>query len=251
MFPLWWESFGNSVMNKKKVKKNTQSASAADYVSSPSKQEVYRAAKAYVASGLSLIPIRADGNKKPAFELLPKIWSEFSEKYRRPWGGFKTRPPTLRELRAWFRDSDPDTDYSMAILGGKVSGNLEIIDCDSWDVCARNGLHWSRKRLRDCSIASFGFDRRDPECTHTTSAPKSAATRSCASLTLLKITRNQKRSSKRRRRRATVWHHHRRLNATRLGCYTFIGDKDFTAIPTITAAERTILIGCGVHPQKG
>lgn len=101
---------------------------------SPTPKEIYRAAEAYIEHGLSLIPIRADGSKMPACELLPKVWCEKDNRYRRPWGGYRQRPPTLAEIRAWYCDIYPGDEYGMAILGGKVSGNLEIVDLDNWSV---------------------------------------------------------------------------------------------------------------------
>src|SRR3954451_12850249 len=100
--------------------------------SDPTRQEIYRAAKSYRKSGLSFIPIRADGTKMPAIELLPRVWDEEAGKYRRPWGGYREHPPSRDELRDWFKDSGGT--YGLAILGGAISGNLEIIDLDNWGV---------------------------------------------------------------------------------------------------------------------
>jgi putative DNA primase/helicase len=99
-----------------------------------SEQAVHLAAEAYKRGGLSLIPIRADATKRPACELLPEIWSETKQRFTHPWGGYRKRRPTNAELRAWFRV--PFLQYGMAILGGAISGNLEIIDLDNWDVVA-------------------------------------------------------------------------------------------------------------------
>jgi len=99
-----------------------------------SKLKLYKAAKALVRSGLSIIPIGADGEKMPAFKLLPKVWSEQEQRFTRPWSEFKTRRPTIAELQSWFRDSDPDTEYGIAVIGGEVSGGVEIVDLDNWDV---------------------------------------------------------------------------------------------------------------------
>jgi putative DNA primase/helicase len=101
---------------------------------SPTKEEVYAAAKSYLNAGLSLIPIRADGTKMPACELLPRIWCDASQRSRRPWGGYRDRQPTSKEIRDWFLQSEWWVEYGIAILGGAVSGNLEIIDLDNWDV---------------------------------------------------------------------------------------------------------------------
>jgi len=102
---------------------------------SPSKAEVYQAACRYVAAGLSLIPIRADGTKMPAFGLLPKVWCPYEREHHTVWRCYKDRRPTGAELDAWFRNTVGD--YGFAVLGGAVSGGLEIIDCDNWAAAGR------------------------------------------------------------------------------------------------------------------
>ncbi|MGH8072257.1 MAG: bifunctional DNA primase/polymerase [Candidatus Entotheonellia bacterium] len=62
------------------------------------------------ASGLSVIPIKPDGSKAPAVA----------------WQGYQSRRPTLDELAAWFTSGR----HGLAILGGAISGNLEIVDFD-------------------------------------------------------------------------------------------------------------------------
>jgi putative DNA primase/helicase len=64
-----------------------------------------------LADGISVIPVRADGSKAPA---LP-TWKEY-----------QSRLPTAEELQRWFADDR----YGIAILAGRISGNLEIIDFD-------------------------------------------------------------------------------------------------------------------------
>jgi len=86
-------------MSKKKRHSDAASAAGAQ-PPGPTKSDVYKAAKAMVRGGVSVIPVRADGSKQPAFELLPKEWSEEGQRFRRPWSTFKTRRPTLAELRA-------------------------------------------------------------------------------------------------------------------------------------------------------
>lgn len=73
----------------------------------------YLAARKYLAGGLSVIPIRAGGGKEPAV---------------REWKQFQRRLPGRAELRDWFMDRD---DVGIAIIGGTVSGGLEIIDFDN------------------------------------------------------------------------------------------------------------------------
>src|SRR5262249_33094258 len=72
-----------------------------------------RAARLYLAHGLSVIPVLADGTKSPAC----------------PWKEFQTRRPTRDELDVWFGEGE----LGVAVLGGTVSGGLEILDFDSPD----------------------------------------------------------------------------------------------------------------------
>lgn len=64
-------------------------------------------------SGLSTIPIRTDGSKQPAIG----SWKEYQH-----------RLPTESELRKWFGNGKQ---RGIAVIGGKVSGNLEVIDFDA------------------------------------------------------------------------------------------------------------------------
>ncbi len=101
----------------------------------PTRQETYRTAQNYRKSGLSFLPIRADGTKMPAFELLPEVRDEKGFRNRRTWSVFRNRRPTGGEVRSWYLD--PPGEYGLAVIGGAVSGGLEMIDCDSWSVAVR------------------------------------------------------------------------------------------------------------------
>jgi hypothetical protein len=100
----------------------------------PSQNEVHLAATAYVKAGLSLIPIRADGTKMPAFERLPRRWCPETRTEKRRWAVYREHPPTAAELDCWFLDDRNRSDCGMSILAGAISGNLEIIDLDNWSV---------------------------------------------------------------------------------------------------------------------
>jgi putative DNA primase/helicase len=224
---------------------------------SETNEDIYQAARAYVKSGLSLIPIRPDGTKMPAFDRLPAVWSEEDQRYKRPWGPYRARRPSRGELRDWFARADEGQGCGMAILGGEVSGGLEIIDCDNWEaaerwmklvgkqspalidklVCVRSprpGLHAYYR----CPV--FGGNQKlalapDPEKDNKKPkgvveikgeggyclAPPSPA--SCHP------------SGKR---------------------YTFIGGKDLTRVPTISPREREVLLDCArrintwVEPER-
>jgi KaiC/GvpD/RAD55 family RecA-like ATPase len=63
----------------------------------------------YVQAGMSCIPIKADGSKSPAL----------------PWKEYQQRLATLDEAGRWERSFQ-----GVALVGGAVSGNLEILDVD-------------------------------------------------------------------------------------------------------------------------
>jgi putative DNA primase/helicase len=70
-----------------------------------------------------VIPIRPDGSKAPALY----HWKKYQE-----------RLPTPAELEHWFGDGV----CGIAILAGRVSGNLEILDFDDLDTY----LQWAKAR---------------------------------------------------------------------------------------------------------
>jgi putative DNA primase/helicase len=109
---------------------------------------VLNASIAYVESGLSLIPISADGTKSPDWLRLPKVWDERENRYKRSWKLFQVRRPTIEELTGWYQ-----TGYSfgLAIVAGTVSGSergvgLEIIDFDTAELAAP----WSEAIAEKC-----------------------------------------------------------------------------------------------------
>jgi len=69
-----------------------------------------KAARAYVANGISVIPVKADGSKAP----LLKDWRQYSE-----------RMPTDEELVTWFDRPKPP---GIGIVPGPASGNLVVLD---------------------------------------------------------------------------------------------------------------------------
>jgi hypothetical protein len=68
-------------------------------------------ARRLVEAGLSVIPIRPDGTKRPALD----AWKRYQ----------RVRPDT-RTLATWFRRGE-----GLAIIGGVVSGHVEILDFDA------------------------------------------------------------------------------------------------------------------------
>lgn len=69
-------------------------------------------AQHYREAGLSILPIRADGSKRPTLK---------------EWKYLQSRIPTPREVHAWW-ESHPE--YGIAVIGGRVSQSLEILDFD-------------------------------------------------------------------------------------------------------------------------
>jgi hypothetical protein len=69
------------------------------------------AARAYVAAGLSVVPIRRDGSKAAAVA----------------WKDHQARLPSDEELVRWFGGAEP---LGIALLGGAISGCLETLDFD-------------------------------------------------------------------------------------------------------------------------
>jgi hypothetical protein len=89
-----------------------------------STQALREAALAYLANGVSIVPIN-HRTKLPAFNLLPKQEDENGE-LKSTWKPYQTRLPTPEEVNGWFDKGCK----AFALVGGQVSGGLEIIDHD-------------------------------------------------------------------------------------------------------------------------
>src|SRR5262245_52437377 len=79
------------------------------------------AARAYVAVGVSVFPVRTDGSKAPCFQ----GWREYAE-----------RRATDRELQRWFPRPGAT---GIGITGGAASGNLAVFDFETWSAFTRWG----------------------------------------------------------------------------------------------------------------
>jgi uncharacterized membrane protein len=90
---------------------------------------VLDAARRYIAAGLSVIPIGRE--KRPAFDVLPKRYDPEKRKDVATWDPYQTRQATDAELVAWFGGQ---AQCGIAIIGGAVSGGLEILDFDEPDL---------------------------------------------------------------------------------------------------------------------
>lgn len=95
-------------------------------------EAVYDAATAYVAAGLSVIPIAADGSKKPDIRRLPYTVSSGGAS-RPGWKVYTEQRADDTTLYDWFRLGGS---CGLAVIGGAISGGgngcgLEIIDFDT------------------------------------------------------------------------------------------------------------------------
>ena len=75
-------------------------------------ESVFECALSYLQAGLAVLPVRRGGSKAPAIE---------------SWKWIESELPTADHLSEWY---DVRTPPGIATVGGKVSGNLEIIDFD-------------------------------------------------------------------------------------------------------------------------
>lgn len=91
---------------------------------------VYDHAKAFVAAGISVIPIDRN-SKRPLLR----------------WKEYQSRIASQEELKKWF---DTDIPPNLAVVGGAVSGNLVILDFD--DVELYHKFWQSDSTLRDRTV---------------------------------------------------------------------------------------------------
>jgi len=76
-------------------------------------KQLLKAARRLLKFGMSIIPV----NKKHKSPLVPE------------WKPYQKKPPKLREINKWFTEAVKQT--CVAVVCGKVSGHLEIIDFDA------------------------------------------------------------------------------------------------------------------------
>src|SRR4051812_42722525 len=88
-------------------------------------EAVLEAARRYVAAGLSVLPVAADGSKAPDLNRLPAYRDDDQGQFHRSWKAYRKRLPTEDELADWFVYGGP---CGLAVVGGAVSGGLEAID---------------------------------------------------------------------------------------------------------------------------
>ena len=87
--------------------------------------EVLTAALRFAAAGCSVVPVMADGSKRPGIG----AWKEYQHKL-----------PTVEELQVWFKDAK-----GVGIITGKISGNLEMLEVEGRAVA--DGIHTEIKDM--------------------------------------------------------------------------------------------------------
>ena len=80
--------------------------------------DIHSEACRLVASGRSVIPIRPDGTKRPALDA---------------WRSYQQVRPSAATLASWCRHGE-----GRAVIGGGVSGDLEMLDFDAPELFT----HW-------------------------------------------------------------------------------------------------------------
>lgn len=92
---------------------------------------LFEMASRYVAAGISVIPIAADGTKRPAGWLL-RDWREPEQQFRSSWTPYQQSLPPKAEVERWF--GPLCWPCGIGVVCGQVSGNLECIDLDTFDL---------------------------------------------------------------------------------------------------------------------
>lgn len=106
------------------IEKPSTAATAEGFIELPNFKQMYSAtpggsrtttfdiAVGYLRAGLSVLPVNADGSKRPALSA---------------WKQYQNHPPTVAELQGWFNSKT----RGIALVCGAVSGNLEGVDIDA------------------------------------------------------------------------------------------------------------------------
>jgi putative DNA primase/helicase len=80
----------------------------------PEPSALYQSALRCYQAGINVLPIRADGSKRPALQ---------------GWRIYQQRRTTPGEIRQWFYRAT----CGLAVVTGEISGGLEALDIDSWE----------------------------------------------------------------------------------------------------------------------
>jgi hypothetical protein len=220
--------------------KKKKPRSILDSSNHPTKEESYRAALIYRKVGLSLIPIAPDQSKAPAFSLLPPMRSRGSEqRKRKSWKGYQKRRPNRCQIKDWY--SKTEDQCGIAIIAGKVSGNLEILDLDNADIYEPYCLEVESRapglidKLVKVETPRPGIHLYY-RCEEIESNQKLARSYSSGSGKAQTIIETRGNGGYCLAPPSPATCH------PSLKCYQFLGDKDLTEIPQISITERSHLL---------
>lgn len=110
-------------------------------------QQIISAAKSWYNAGCSVIPIRADGTKKPLGE----------------WKQYQAQHPSIPQMSRWF---DGGEQRGIAVICGKASGGLEMFELEGRvadtaslnrivEACREAGILWLWERLNTQGYAEW------------------------------------------------------------------------------------------------
>lgn len=110
-------------------------------------------ARLFLARGISVFPIALDGTKAPAAPVLPRIPDPKNPGKLKPsWEPFRDRFPTDAESGQWWDRRQP---YGIGGVGGPISGNLAVLDFETWEAFVAWAAQLSdddRNALRRCPV---------------------------------------------------------------------------------------------------
>lgn len=99
--------------------------------------DVFTAALRFAAAGCSVVPVMADGSKRPGIG----TWKEYQHKM-----------PTAAELQDWFKSA-----RGVGLITGQISGNLEMLELEGRAVA--DGMHTQLKEMAGEAGLSELWDR--------------------------------------------------------------------------------------------
>jgi hypothetical protein len=211
---------------------------------STSPEAVYEAARRYISAGLGCIPIDTDeASKSPDPRRL------------RGWKIYQLRLPREQEVRGWYEVGGP---FGLAVLGGPVSGgqknhSLEILDFDTLDLAAP-WIDQVERRVPGLTTRLVMVQSPRPGLHVYFRSPILAECQKLACAPAVNQSGQELRDEHGRLKKTTL------IEAKGYGGYCLVppsprrchprnrlyrlleGSPDLTQVPTITAAERDILL---------